>query len=159
MKHIKKFKQITESIEKDDDKNPFLLQTANDYDMSYEEVERIYKKYPNSFYEELENYIKNRSNENVNDIKSYKQVEKTNENEFVNYQGKYYDTEKIHIDLLRVGDTILHNGEVKTISGNNLKRGGFMGTTVFGDSYNSGNKKVTLIRKLKLKVGWNLKKI
>ena len=67
--------------------------------------------------------------------------ESNNENKFINYQGNYYSTKKIHIDLLRVGD----NGEIKTVSGDYLKRGGFAGTTVFGDSYHSGNKKVTLI--------------
>jgi len=38
----------------------FLRQTAHDYDMDYEMVKSIYMKYPNSFYEELEEYIKNR---------------------------------------------------------------------------------------------------
>jgi hypothetical protein len=80
-------------------------------------------------------------------IKLFNQI---NENkliseQIVNYNGKDYNTEKIHIDLLRVGDTIVHNGEIKTISGNNLKRNTFMGTTVFGDSYHSGNKKVTRV--------------
>ena len=37
----------------------FIQQTANDYDISYEIVEEIYKKYPNpnEFYEKLEEYI------------------------------------------------------------------------------------------------------
>ena len=40
----------------------FIKQTAKDYDMPECEVERIYKLYyPNSFYEELEAFIKNRS--------------------------------------------------------------------------------------------------
>jgi len=54
-------------------------------------------------------------------------------------------TEQIHISRIRVGDTILHNGEVKTVSGNNVKRSEFMGITLFGDSYHLGYKLVTRI--------------
>ncbi len=32
----------------------FINQTAKDYDMNYSIVEAIYNKYPNSFYERLE---------------------------------------------------------------------------------------------------------
>ena len=46
--------------------------------------------------------------------------------------------EKVHISEIRVGDTILHNNEVKTVSGNNIKYNSFMGITLFGDSYNLG---------------------
>lgn len=38
----------------------YLLQTAIDYDMPLHEVERIYKLYPNRFYEELEVFVKGR---------------------------------------------------------------------------------------------------
>jgi hypothetical protein len=50
-----------------------------------------------------------------------------------------------HISTIKAGDTILHNGEVKTVSGNNIKRCSFMGTTLFGDSYHAGHKLVTKI--------------
>jgi len=43
--------------------NSFIIQTANDYDMPIHEVERIYKAYPNTFYQELENYIKQRASQ------------------------------------------------------------------------------------------------
>lgn len=56
------------------------------------------------------------------------------------------NTESVHISQISVGDTIEHNGEVKTVSGNNLKKGGFCGTTVFGDSYNMGTKLVKRVR-------------
>ena len=56
-----------------------------------------------------------------------------------------YITEKTHISNINVGDTIMHNGEMKTISGNNLKRDSFMGTTLFGDSYHIGYKLVDRI--------------
>ncbi len=56
---------------------------------------------------------------------------------------------QIHISKVRVGDTILHNGEVKTVSGNNIKRSEFMGITLFGDSYSLGYKLVTRINIIK----------
>ena len=56
--------------------------------------------------------------------------------------------QKTHISNINIGDTILHNGEVLTISGNNIKKGGFMGTTLFGDSYNIGYKLVEKIIKI-----------
>jgi hypothetical protein len=52
---------------------------------------------------------------------------------------------QVHISQIRNGDTILHNGEVKTVSGNNIKSSKFMGKTLFGDSYNLGHKLVTKI--------------
>ena len=39
----------------------FITQTAKDYDMSFEEVERIYKLYPDNFYEQLEIFIFNKT--------------------------------------------------------------------------------------------------
>lgn len=47
-------------------KKGFIDQTANDYDMSYDEVECIYDKYynddPLDFYLKLEEFITNRAN-------------------------------------------------------------------------------------------------
>jgi len=51
-------------------------------------------------------------------------------------------TQDVHISSLRQGDIILHNGELKTVSGTDLKRDKFMGTSVFGDSYHAGHKPV-----------------
>lgn len=42
-------------------KNTFIEQTAVDYDMSYEDVERIHTLHPDNFYEELEKFINNRN--------------------------------------------------------------------------------------------------
>lgn len=50
--------------------------------------------------------------------------------------------ESVHISQISVGDTIEHDGTLKTVSGNNLKKDSFMGITLFGDSYNLGTKKV-----------------
>jgi len=47
-----------------------------------------------------------------------------------------------HINDVRVGDVLLHHGEDQTVSVNNIKRGGFMGTSVFGECYMSGHKPV-----------------
>jgi hypothetical protein len=47
-------------------KKTFIEQTANDYDMSYDDVECIYNMYHNSdplnFYLKLEEFITNRAN-------------------------------------------------------------------------------------------------
>lgn len=53
--------------------------------------------------------------------------------------------EKVHISQIRVGDTIIHEGFMRTVSGNNIKRCSFMGKTIFGDSYNLGYKLVTRV--------------
>ena len=42
-----------------------------------------------------------------------------------------------HIDLIRPGDTVLIDGHLKTVCSNDLKRG-FVGTTLWGDSYKLG---------------------
>lgn len=46
------------------EKDSFILQTAQDYDMSYDEVEHIKKLHPANFYEELEIFIKIRAQQN-----------------------------------------------------------------------------------------------
>lgn len=52
---------------------------------------------------------------------------------------------EVHIDLVKVGDTVIQNGEMKTVGRNFLKRGGFMGTTLWGDSYRSGRDLVKVV--------------
>ncbi len=42
-----------------------------------------------------------------------------------------------HIDLIRPGDTVLVDGHLKTVSPGDTKKG-FMGTTLWGDSYRLG---------------------
>ena len=39
----------------------FIKQTAKDYDMSVDEVERIARLFPDSFYEKLEEFIQARA--------------------------------------------------------------------------------------------------
>ena len=50
-----------------------------------------------------------------------------------------------HISAIKPGDTVLHNGQVCTVSASNLSRGDFMGALLFGDSYSLGNKSVIVI--------------
>jgi hypothetical protein len=54
------------------------------------------------------------------------------------------NTTQRHINELRHGDTVLHRGELVTVSRSNLRRGGFMGTTLLGDSYRLGTEPVTV---------------
>lgn len=54
----------------------------------------------------------------------------------------------VHISQIAAGDTIEHEGQLRTVSGNNIKKNSFMGTTLFGDSYNLGTKTVSKV------VGW-----
>lgn len=55
------------------------------------------------------------------------------------------NTIDVHISQIRVGDTVLHNLQEKTVSGTDLKHDKFIGTTLFGDSYNLGYRKVRKI--------------
>lgn len=50
-----------------------------------------------------------------------------------------------HIDEIRAGDTVEINGVLKTVGRNNIKAGGFCGTTLWGDSFKSGRE---LVRKV-----------
>ena len=51
-------------------------------------------------------------------------------------------TDFVHISQIQTGDTVIHEGILKTLSANNIKHDKFMGTTIFGDSYRLGNKLV-----------------
>lgn len=54
-------------------------------------------------------------------------------------------TSQVHISTIKAGDTVMHNGQMKTVSGNNIKRCALFGTSIFGDSYKSGHKQVTKV--------------
>lgn len=61
-------------------------------------------------------------------------------------------TKQVHIDTITQGATVIHNGQMKTVSGNNIKKtpvdectGLFGSTSIFGDSYNGSSKLVTLV--------------
>lgn len=57
--------------------------------------------------------------------------------------------ELVHINSIVAGDMIVHDGEMMTVCPNNIKHGGFLGKTIFGDSYKFGYK---LIQKVTFKV-------
>lgn len=44
--------------------------------------------------------------------------------------------------VIRVGDTILHEGKEMTVCRGDITRSAFMGISIFGDCYRSGHKKV-----------------
>lgn len=50
-----------------------------------------------------------------------------------------------HISKINAGDTILHEGVILTACQSDIKSGGFMGTTIFGDSYRCGYKMVQVL--------------
>jgi hypothetical protein len=57
-----------------------------------------------------------------------------------------YKTVESHIDKILPGDTVLHNGELRTVCKSDIKHDGFMGTTLFGDSYRLGTLPVQIAR-------------
>lgn len=44
----------------------FIVQTAKDYDMTYDEVKKIYELHPDKLYDILEEFIETRRNKNHN---------------------------------------------------------------------------------------------
>lgn len=52
---------------------------------------------------------------------------------------------QVHISQISVGDTIQHEGNLRTVNANHIKKDLFMGTTLFGDSYNLGSKTVAKV--------------
>lgn len=45
-------------------KETIIFHVANDYDMDYDTAKYYIEKYPETYHEELENYIKDRANQN-----------------------------------------------------------------------------------------------
>lgn len=50
-------------------------------------------------------------------------------------EGLFVKPTMIQLDQVRIGDTVLHDGKLKTISRSNIKHDPFMGIIIFGDSY------------------------
>ena len=57
-----------------------------------------------------------------------------------------YEIVETHIDSIKHGDCIERDGRIFTVSNSDIKRGGFMGTTIFGDSYRLGRLPVNKVR-------------
>lgn len=55
-----------------------------------------------------------------------------------------YHIKEVHIDDIRVGDVVEIDGVLKTVSHENIRKGGFMGSSLWGDSYRMGTKLVKL---------------
>ena len=60
-----------------------------------------------------------------------------------------YTITNTHISLIKAGDTIIHDGKLKTVCNNNIKRGGFFGDMLFGDCYRIGAQPVQKVNIIK----------
>lgn len=49
---------------------------------------------------------------------------------------------EVHISEIKVGDTIIHHGQQRTVCIRAFGQGPFVGVLLWGDSYNMGNIKV-----------------
>ena len=59
-----------------------------------------------------------------------------------------YEITDTHISTIHAGCIVEHDGKHMTIGNGDINTGGFMGTTIFGDSYHSGHK---LVKKVIIK--------
>lgn len=59
-------------------------------------------------------------------------------------EGVYYRIELVHIDEIKLFDLIIRewDGKICAVCKNDIKYDSFMGTSLFGDCYHSGHKKV-----------------
>ena len=53
-----------------------------------------------------------------------------------------YEIEEVNIASIKAGDTIEHEGVMRTVCHYDIRDGGFMGRTIFGDCYALGTKPV-----------------
>ena len=56
-----------------------------------------------------------------------------------------YNIRYMHISEIRAGHTVMHEGEMKTVSENDIHHDACMGWTLFGDSYRIGYKPVHVV--------------
>lgn len=56
-----------------------------------------------------------------------------------------FNITEMHISMIRPGDTVEHNGHLITVCRGDIRRG-FMGTTIFCDSYKLGTVPVRLAK-------------
>ncbi len=59
--------------------------------------------------------------------------------------GRDVNIQKVHISLIQASDTVFHDGKARTVCANDIRRDGFMGRTLFGDSYVLGRKPVVRV--------------
>ena len=60
--------------------------------------------------------------------------------------GLCFIIEPVHKDAIVRGDTILLDGKLKTVCSNNIRKGGFCGTTIHGESFRLGLEPVKRVR-------------
>ncbi|APC44949.1 hypothetical protein SH6_0080 [Shigella phage SH6] len=58
-------------------------------------------------------------------------------------------TKLVHKSEIKIGDTVVHNGELRTVGKESITKDEFMGLLLFGDSYRLGCKKVELVEEVK----------
>lgn len=58
-------------------------------------------------------------------------------------------TKMIHKTEVKVGDTVIHNGELKTVGIETFGEDEFMGLLLWGDSYRCGYKMVELVEEVR----------
>ena len=63
-----------------------------------------------------------------------------------------YKIEEVHISTIKQGDTILHRDNFIYTVGENWIKKGFMGVTLYGDSYNLGT---ILVKKIIFETNFN----
>ena len=75
---------------------------------------------------------------NIKDLgKAFEKFKKLNESE-----QKQPATTEVHISQIKSGDTVIHEGQICTVTNSDLKHSEFMGITLFGDCYALGHKPV-----------------
>jgi len=60
-------------------------------------------------------------------------------------------TKDVHISTIKVGDTVVINGDMKTVGKKDLKKDKFLGTTLWGDSFKAGKTPVKKVVQLGLR--------
>ena len=110
----------------------------------------MFKKFASWIKEQISKFknFLNSFKSDLTDIKSQAlQFQNINESLY-GYALHGYDNVKatdVHISQIKWGDTVIHNGEMKTVGKNDIKYDSFMGTSLFGDNYKSGTKLVKKI--------------
>lgn len=54
-------------------------------------------------------------------------------------------TKLVHKSEVKIGDTVIHNGDLRTVGKETFGRDEFMGLTLWGDSYMLGYQKVEVV--------------
>jgi ribosomal protein L19 len=53
--------------------------------------------------------------------------------------------EKVHISTIRAGDTVMIDGQLKTVGKKDIRRNNFTGVTLWGDSHKLGRDPITRV--------------